>query len=111
VTSNQVQNHSTTYGNNGAFNTQSQNQNTVTATGGGPNFQFNGKDASPEDMKKAIGAFGSLFGKKQELQNLGMDFAALRDAYHQAQRDRMEPMPEINMSSYNDGSSGVSSSG
>ena len=38
VTSKQVNSQSTTYGNNGGMNVQSNHQNTVTATGGGPSF-------------------------------------------------------------------------
>tara|TARA_B110000285_G_C14841709_1_gene475675 strand:- start:111 stop:365 length:255 start_codon:yes stop_codon:yes gene_type:complete len=57
-------------------------------------------------MKNAL---GGLFGKKLELQNLG--FAELKAAYHQSQLDRLPPMPEVNMSSFNDGSTGISSSG
>ena len=38
VTSNQVNSHSTTYGNNGGMNVQSKHQNTATVTGGGPSF-------------------------------------------------------------------------
>ena len=67
--------HTTTFGDNGSINFQSNNQRTTTATGGGPNFNFkiNGQDADLGDFANVL---GGLFGKDKSpqlnLQNLGM---------------------------------------
>ena len=55
VQSTNTNSHTTTFGDNGSINVQSNNQRTTSATGGGPNFQINGQDADLGDFTNVLG--------------------------------------------------------
>ena len=59
--------HQTTFGNNGGVNIQDNHSSSTHASGGGPSFKINGKDAS---MGDAVGMLGKVFGALTQKKNL-----------------------------------------